>query len=91
MLGGAGYAALWHPFTLHGTQPHGGDSERVSLRYLIAKQDGAPDALIDQVNAAIAGARSMSQTRSDIAEDGTPVIRRNAINTGGEDPRERAP
>lgn len=82
LVGGAGYAALWHPFTLHGTQPHGGDSERLSLRYLIAKNDAARDAFIDTVNAEIAGASSMSQTRCDLAEDGSPIIRQNAINAG---------
>ena len=86
LVGGAGFAALWHPFTLHGTQPHAGDGERISLRYLIAKGDGAPPAFIDAVNAEIAGARSMDETRSDLGEDGSPILRGNAINSGGAEP-----
>ncbi len=87
MVGGAGYAALWHPFTLHGTQPHAGDSERISLRYLIAKSDNAQDAFIDTVNATIAGALSMSDTRGDLAEDGAPIVRGNAINADAPESR----
>ena len=82
LVGGAGFAALWHPFTLHGTRPHAGDGERISLRYLIAKRDGGPPAFIDKVNDSIAGARSMAETRSDLAADGSPVLRGNAINSG---------
>lgn len=80
MVGGAGYAALWHPFTLHGTQPHAGDAERISLRFLIAKGDNAHDAFIDTVNETIAGALSMADTRGDLAEDGAPIVRGNIIN-----------
>lgn len=89
LVGGAGYAALWHPFTLHGTQPHAGDSERVSLRYLIAKGDNAQDAFIDTVNAAIAGAAPISDSRGDLA-DGAPIIRRNVIDTDVRERRGRA-
>ncbi len=83
LVGGAGFAALWHPFTLHGTQPHTGDSERISLRYLITKGEGAPPAFIDTVNAAIAGARSIAESRRDLDADGMPILRGNAINSGG--------
>ncbi len=82
LVGQAGFAALWHPFTLHGTQPHAGDGERISLRYLITKGQGAPPAFIDTVNAEIAGARSMARTRRDLDEDGAPVLSGNAINSG---------
>lgn len=91
MVGGAGYAALWHPFTLHGTQPHRGESERLSLRYLVAKRAGVRDALIDAVNATIAGPLSMAETRSDLAADGTSVMRRNAINSGSAEHQGGAP
>ncbi len=86
LVGGAGFAALWHPFTLHGTQPHAGDGERISLRYLIAKGEGAAPAFIDTVNAEIGGARSMDRTRVDLDKDGAPVVRGNAINAGGPAP-----
>ncbi len=86
LVGGAGFAALWHPFTLHGTQPHAGDGERISLRYLIAKGDQAEPAFIDTVNAEIAGARSMARTRSDLDAEGAPILRGNAINTGDATP-----
>lgn len=52
LTGEAGFAAMWHPCTLHGVQPS--EHERISLRYLIARGE-AHAAGIDAVNASLAG------------------------------------
>ncbi|NNG03464.1 MAG: hypothetical protein HKM95_05110 [Inquilinus sp.] len=79
ILGGAGHAALWHACTLHGTQPHGGTAERLSLRYLIAK-DPAADTALDAVNRTLRGPLAAAETRADLAADGAPALAGNAIN-----------
>lgn len=78
LTGPAGFAAMWHPFTLHGTQPDAADHERISLRYLIARRSGAGTGL-DAVNAAIRGALSLETTRMDLAANGEARIRSNAV------------
>lgn len=78
LVGGAGYAVLWHPFTLHGTQPHRGETERISLRYRIAKDEAAAGAYLDTVNRRVAGAPSLTESRADV-EDDAPIMPRNAI------------
>ena len=78
LTGPAGYAALWHACTLHGTQPNAGDRERLSLRYLIAKS-GAARCGIDDVNAALEGPLSLTDTRFDLAADGSSQIKFNAV------------
>jgi hypothetical protein len=78
LTGPAGYAAMWHPFTLHGTQPDAADHERISLRYLIARQPGAK-AGIDAVNAAIKGPLRLETTRMDLAADGSAAIKGNVV------------
>jgi hypothetical protein len=81
LTGGAGFAAMWHACTLHGTQPDAADHERISLRYLIARKDGpGPRTGIDQVNATLHGPLSLDSTRADLAPDGSAVIRRNTVN-----------
>ncbi len=79
LTGPAGYAAVWHPCTLHGTQPDAADAERLSLRYLFAKAPGEL-AGIDEVNAALEGPTSLAATRHDLDEAGAARIRRNAVN-----------
>jgi hypothetical protein len=79
LTGDAGYAAMWHACTLHGTQPDAADEERVSLRYLIAKAPGAR-AGIDQINAMLAGPTSLADTRIDLAGDGSARLKQNAVN-----------
>lgn len=78
LTGSAGYAAMWHPFTLHGTQPDAADHERISLRYLIARKPGAA-AGIDAVNAAIRGPLRLDTTRVDLAADGSAQIKGNVV------------
>jgi len=79
LVGGSGYAALWHSAILHGTQPDKADSERLSLRYLIAKEPGAGKAAIDTLNPSIAGPLSLTETRRDLDAQGAARIRQNAI------------
>ena len=50
LTGEAGFAAIWHACTLHGTQPDAADHERISLRYLFGRRPGQA-AGIDAVNA----------------------------------------
>ena len=79
LTGGAGFAAFWHACTLHGTQPDAADSERISLRYLLAKRPGVT-AGIDRVNAHLQGPLSLTATRVDLAGDGSAQIRANSVN-----------
>lgn len=80
LVGDTGYAALWHSCVLHGTQPDVADHERISLRYLIGKKEGAGRAGIDAVNETLRGVLSLDDTRSDLAADGSARIKKNAIN-----------
>ncbi len=78
LTGQAGFAAIWHPFTLHGTQPDAADHERISLRYLIARRPGTPAGL-EEVNAAIRGPLRLETTRVDLAPDGSAQIKSNVV------------
>ncbi|MDA5193250.1 phytanoyl-CoA dioxygenase family protein [Govanella unica] len=77
LTGPAGYCALWHPCTLHGTQPDKGDRERISLRYLIARGSGA--AGIDACNEGLLGPLSLQATRVDLDPAGAAQMRANVI------------
>ena len=78
LTGGAGFAAIWHACTLHGTQPDAADHERISLRYLIARRhDGATG--MDEVNARLQGPLSLTATRADLAADGSAAIKSNTV------------
>ncbi|HEX4711626.1 hypothetical protein, partial [Phenylobacterium sp.] len=79
LTGGTGFAAAWHACTLHGTQPDAADHERISLRYLVARRHDGPSGL-DAVNAKLQGPLSLSDTRADLAADGSAAIRRNTVN-----------
>ncbi|MFT4933642.1 MAG: hypothetical protein ACI9LT_000311 [Pseudoalteromonas distincta] len=78
LTGPAGFAAIWHACTLHGTQPDAADHERISLRYLLAR--GPASAGIDEVNAALRGPLALPQTRLDLAPDGQAVVKGNIVN-----------
>lgn len=78
LTGPTGFAALWHPFTLHGTQPDAADHERISLRYLIARRSATRTGM-DSVNAAIRGPLSLATTRIDLAADGSARIKSNVV------------
>jgi hypothetical protein len=79
LTGGVGFAAIWHACTLHGTQPDAADHERISLRYLVARRHQGGTGL-DEVNARLKGPLSLSDTRADLAADGSAAIRRNTVN-----------
>lgn len=79
LTGPAGYAAMWHGCTLHGTQPDAADHERLSLRYLFAKT-ATGSVGIDEVNATLDGPISLTATREDLDADGAARIRRNIVN-----------
>jgi hypothetical protein len=78
LTGETGFAAIWHACTLHGTQPDAADHERISLRYVLAKGDGAAPGM-DAVNAALKGPISLTSTREDLGADGAAVIRKNTV------------
>jgi hypothetical protein len=79
LTGETGFAAMWHACTLHGTQPDAADHERISLRYLVARRHGGPTGL-DEVNATLKGPLSLTDTRADLAADGSAVIKANTVN-----------
>jgi hypothetical protein len=79
LTGDTGFAAIWHACTLHGTQPDAADHERISLRYLVARRHDGPTGL-DAVNARLKGPLSLSDTRADLAPDGSAAVRRNTVN-----------
>jgi len=81
MTGDTGYAAMWHSCTLHGTQPDAADHERISLRYLFGPGEGGGEGMA-RVNAALHGPLRLSDTREDLAADGSARIRRNIVNQG---------
>jgi hypothetical protein len=79
LVGDTGYAAMWHACTLHGTQPDAADHERISLRYLFAKNTTAR-AGIDVVNDTLDGPLSLDATRRDLAADGSAALKANSVN-----------
>ena len=79
LTGGAGYAAMWHACTLHGTQPDEADHERISLRYLLARGPAA-QAGIDLVNAGLEGPLALDDTRIDLDAAGAARIKANSVN-----------
>jgi hypothetical protein len=79
LVGGTGFAAMWHACTLHGTQPDAADNERLSLRYLFARRPGARAGL-DAVNASLHGPIRLGDTRQDLDEKGAARIKANTVN-----------
>ena len=77
LLGPAGTVGIWHPFTLHGTQPTAGDAPRLSLRYLVARGPGP--AGLDFINAGIAGPLASAAVRRDLDPTGRAQLSGNAI------------
>jgi hypothetical protein len=79
LVGEAGFAAVWHACTLHGTQPDAADNERLSLRYLFAKRPGARAGL-DAVNASLHGPIRLDATRQDLDAKGAARLKANTVN-----------
>ncbi len=81
LTGPAGTLYYWHCNALHGTQPHGDDEARLSVRILVERNARVPTGgLIDQVNAASKGSLSLAQTRRDLDAAGQAVLTGNTIN-----------
>jgi hypothetical protein len=81
LTGDAGYAAMWHACTLHGTQPDAADHERISLRYLFGPGAAGGDGMA-RVNAALKGPLRLADTREDLAADGSARVKHNSVNQG---------
>lgn len=79
LTGPAGYAAMWHGCTLHGTQPDAADHARLSLRYLFAKNTSGTVG-IDAVNATLERPIRLEATRQDLDAAGAARLRRNTVN-----------
>jgi hypothetical protein len=79
LTGEAGFAAVWHACTLHGTQPDDGDEERISLRYLLAPADGVRAGL-HAVNDGLGVPLSLAATRVDLDVAGAAAIKANTVN-----------
>jgi len=79
LTGEAGFTAVWHACTLHGTQPDEGDEERISLRYLLAPADGVRGGL-HAVNDGLNAPMSLAATRVDLDAEGAAAIKANTVN-----------
>jgi len=79
LTGEAGFTAVWHACTLHGTQPDDGDEERISLRYLFAPADGVKAGL-HEVNRGLGVPLSLEATRIDLDAAGAAAIKANTVN-----------
>lgn len=83
LTGRAGYTALWHNCTLHGTQPvqHESEKFRISLRYLIGKsKKNHKTTAIDEINKKISGDLQPIRTRYDVDNLGKVKMKGNIIN-----------
>ena len=78
LTGDTGYAAMWHACTLHGTQPDA-RRPRADLASLPDRARRRQAAGIDTVNATLAGPLSLSDTRQDLAADGSAAMRGNKV------------
>ncbi len=79
LTGEAGFTAVWHACTLHGTQPDDGDAERISLRYLFAPAEGVRAGL-HAVNRGLGAPLSLGATRMDLDAAGAAAIKANTVN-----------
>jgi hypothetical protein len=80
LIGGAGFAALWHGCTLHGTQPDQADKARVSLRYLVTRGEQGTKCGVDELDADIGWPVRLPSTRVDLDDAGRARMKRNAVN-----------
>jgi len=82
LTGPAGFVALWHACTLHGTQPDAADHERISLRYLFARSPTAPAGTVglDLINDGLTGPLTLPTTRADLDADGRAILKANSVN-----------
>lgn len=77
----AGSMSYWHPFILHGTQPHKFSVPRISVRLLVEKNRRVPNgSLIDKINGKIKGKIILSLTQKEFNSKGKVIKRGNKIN-----------
>lgn len=80
LTGKAGSLYLWHPFILHGTQPHQKDSARISVRILAEKNRQIfIGCELDKLNKTIKGKMSLKIYNKEFNKDGTNK-KKNSIN-----------
>jgi hypothetical protein len=81
LTGETGYAAIWHPCFLHGTQYiSDATNMRLSLRYILSRsKNTSEDAGIDEVNALIEGPLYLPNTRKDLDQSGKVIMNKNHI------------
>jgi hypothetical protein len=79
LTGEAGFCALWHACTLHGTQPDAADRERISLRYLFGPKAGSRGG-INAVNESLGVPLRLGDTRVDLDARGAAAIKGNTVN-----------
>jgi hypothetical protein len=81
LTGEAGDMSLWHSSTLHGTQPQSNDSNRVSLRILVERNQSCSDGCwLDEANKLIDGPLQLDFIREDLDPAGRPKLSGNKIN-----------
>lgn len=80
-VGTSGSAAVWHACLLHGTAPVTSFKPRLSLRYLIAKQDHEEPSLnlLEKLNATLQGPSKLHATRVDQSDDGEVISGKNKL------------
>ena len=80
LKGEAGSTYYWSPNLLHGTPPHSGKKQRISMRILVEKNSAQKNiCLLDAQNKKIKGNLALTKTRIDLALNGKPKIKRNKI------------
>jgi len=81
LTGEGGSMYIWHSNLLHGTQPHGEDMPRISIRILAEKNTTEiSDCPIDRANKRVTGSLSLRKTRLDIDNEGKVLIKGNYLN-----------
>jgi hypothetical protein len=82
LTGNAGSLSYWHPFILHGTQPHKFNLPRISIRLLVEKNRRINiNCDLDKLNKKITGKQQLSITQKEFTERGKIKIKGNKINS----------
>lgn len=79
ITGDTGNVAFWHSCMLHGTQPNYGDNERISLRYLIAKDPDNNKTILDCINKDIDNKKFENSMRVDQTKNCEPCMKKNHL------------
>jgi hypothetical protein len=79
--GKPGSMSYWHPFILHGTQPHKFSTPRISVRLLVEKNRRVDvGSNIDKINKKICGDLSLKLTSTEYNSKGKTIKKGNKIN-----------